>query len=57
MASDAAPNSQHQRAVKNERLVEIERRIIEGESRLGALREVYKENYPDIRSAQAALQY
>jgi uncharacterized protein involved in exopolysaccharide biosynthesis len=46
---------QHQRLVKNERLVELNKRIIEGESILAALRERYKENYPDLRAATATL--
>jgi chromosome segregation ATPase/uncharacterized membrane protein YgdD (TMEM256/DUF423 family) len=55
LASDSPSSVTHQRVVKNERLVELNRRIIEGESRLAALREVYRETYPDIRSALAAL--
>ena len=55
MASEG-PSSSQQRMVKNERLVELNRRIIEGESRLAALKELYKENYPDLRAAVATLQ-
>jgi polysaccharide biosynthesis transport protein len=59
MATDspsATVTQQQQRMVKNERLVELNKRIIEGESRLAALRELYKETYPDLRAATATLQ-
>jgi uncharacterized protein involved in exopolysaccharide biosynthesis len=41
--------------VKNERLVDLNRRINELETVLAALRERYKDTYPDVRAAQAQL--
>jgi uncharacterized protein involved in exopolysaccharide biosynthesis len=52
----ATVTQQQQRLVKNERLVELNKRIVEGESRLAALRELYTESYPDLRAATATLQ-
>ncbi len=40
---------------KNERLVQLERQIGAEESVLSALRERYKDTYPDVRAAQARL--
>jgi uncharacterized protein involved in exopolysaccharide biosynthesis len=42
--------------VKNERLVQLNRMILEGESQLAGARERYKEDYPDIRALKATLE-
>jgi polysaccharide chain length determinant protein (PEP-CTERM system associated) len=42
-------------AVRNERLIELNRVILEAETQLSALRESYKEQHPDIRRLNASL--
>jgi len=41
--------------VKNQRLIQLNDRIMEFETQLSALRQTYKEDHPDIRSAEAKL--
>ena len=53
-AESAAPATQSQ-AVKNERLVQLNKVIIEAEGQLAALRETYKEEYPNIRQLRAQI--
>ncbi len=43
-------------AVKNERLVQLNRAIVDMETTVSALRETYREEHPDIRSAKARLE-
>ena len=42
-------------AVKNERLIQLNRAILELESQLSAARQKYREDHPDIRSLDASL--
>jgi succinoglycan biosynthesis transport protein ExoP len=42
-------------AVKNERLIQLNRAILDLETQLSAARQTYKENHPDIRSLEARL--
>jgi len=42
-------------AVKNERLIQMNNRILDLDSRLAAARQTYKEDHPDIRSLEAQL--
>jgi uncharacterized protein involved in exopolysaccharide biosynthesis len=41
--------------VKNERLIQLNRTILDLETQLSAARQTYKENHPDIRSLEARL--
>ncbi|MGA2135327.1 MAG: hypothetical protein ABSH50_23815 [Bryobacteraceae bacterium] len=41
--------------VKNQRLIQLNDRIMEFETQLSSLRQTYKEDHPDIRKAQAQL--
>lgn len=43
-------------AVKNERLMQLNRAILEMETRLAGLREVYKDDYPEVRNFKAQLE-
>ena len=43
-------------AVKNERLIQLNNRILEFDTQLSALRQTYKEGHPDIRSLEARLE-
>ncbi len=42
-------------AVKNDRLIQINNRILDLESQLSGLRQTYKEDHPDIRKLEASL--
>lgn len=42
--------------VKNERLIQLNKAILDMETSISALRETYKEDHPDIRSAKARLE-
>jgi uncharacterized protein involved in exopolysaccharide biosynthesis len=42
-------------AAKNERLVELEREIVNQESAVSSMKERYKDTHPDVRSAEAQL--
>lgn len=42
-------------AVKNDRLIQLNKLILDFETQLSALRETYKEDHPDIRGMQARL--
>ncbi len=42
-------------AVKNERLIQLNSKILELDSRLAAARETYKEDHPDVRSLEAQI--
>ena len=42
-------------AVKNERLITLERQILAGESQLSGLRQQYSDSHPDVRRAMAQL--
>lgn len=42
-------------AVKNERLIQLNRMILDFETKLSALRQTYKEGHPDIRSLEAQM--
>jgi polysaccharide chain length determinant protein (PEP-CTERM system associated) len=42
-------------AVKNQRLIDLNKTITDGKAQLAALREVYKEDHPDIRNIKARL--
>jgi len=42
-------------AVKNERLIQLNRMVLESETKLSALRETYKEDHPDVRSMEAQI--
>jgi len=44
-----------QEAVRNDRLIQMNNRILDFETRLSALRQTYKEDHPDIRSLEAQL--
>jgi succinoglycan biosynthesis transport protein ExoP len=50
-ADDSAPGQ----TVKNDRLIQLNRVILDNETRLSALRLTYKEDHPDIRSLEAQL--
>jgi succinoglycan biosynthesis transport protein ExoP len=50
-ADDSAPGQ----TVKNDRLIQLNRVILDNETRLSALRLTYKEGHPDIRSLEAQL--
>jgi len=54
-ALSSAPASSMETAVKNERLLQLERSILGMESALSGLRQQYKDTHPDIRQAQAKL--
>ncbi|HZT33594.1 MAG TPA: GNVR domain-containing protein [Bryobacteraceae bacterium] len=41
--------------VKNERLIQVNRNILDTETALAAARQVYKEDYPDVRTLKARL--
>lgn len=43
-------------AVKNERLINVNREILATEARLSGLREIYKDNHPDVRNWKAQLE-
>ncbi len=43
-------------AMKNDRLVQLNRLILDGETTLSALRQTYREEHPDIRSIKARLE-
>lgn len=43
-------------AVKNERLLQMNRAILDMETRLAGLREVYKDDYPEVRNFKAQLE-
>jgi len=55
LALASAPSSSMETAVKNERLIQLERSILAMESTLTGLRQQYKDTHPDIRQAQARL--
>jgi uncharacterized protein involved in exopolysaccharide biosynthesis len=54
--AETAGNPSSPIARQNERLVFLSRQITDTESRLAQMRQVYKPNYPDLRTAQAELQ-
>jgi polysaccharide chain length determinant protein (PEP-CTERM system associated) len=43
-------------AVSNERLIQLDRSILDTETALSAARQTYKEDYPDVRSLKARLE-
>jgi len=53
MLAETPQASSSAQLVKNERLVQLNKLIIELNSRLAALRETYREEYPDIRQLKA----
>jgi uncharacterized protein involved in exopolysaccharide biosynthesis len=52
----ATPGSALEAAVKNDRLIQLERQIIVAESLLSRLREQFRDTHPDVRSAAAELE-
>jgi succinoglycan biosynthesis transport protein ExoP len=56
LASAAVMSQGGGEAVKNERLISVNREILATEARLSGLREIYKDNHPDVRNWQAQLQ-
>jgi succinoglycan biosynthesis transport protein ExoP len=56
LASAAVMSQGGGEAVKNERLINVNREILGTEARLSGLREIYKDNHPDVRNWQAQLQ-
>src|SRR6476620_2016700 len=46
--TDSSPATSKREMVKNARLEELSRRIVEGEGQLASLRELYKDNYPSV---------
>jgi succinoglycan biosynthesis transport protein ExoP len=53
--SSTADQSAGSETVKNERLIQLNRVILDNETRLSAARLIYKEDHPDIRSLEAQL--
>jgi len=56
LASAAVMSQGGGEAVKNERLISVNREILGTEARLSGLREIYKDNHPDVRNWQAQLE-
>jgi protein tyrosine kinase modulator len=54
ITSTVEQNSSTQ-AVKNERLIQLNRMILDAETMITGLRQTYKEDHPDIRTAEARL--
>jgi len=52
ISSNLEQNSGTQ-AVKNDRLIQLNKMILDFQSKLSAMRQTYKENHPDIRSLEA----
>jgi uncharacterized protein involved in exopolysaccharide biosynthesis len=55
ISSTLEQNSSTQ-AVKNERLIQLNRMILDAETMITGLRQTYKEDHPDIRTAEARLE-
>ncbi len=53
--NSTADQSSGSQTVKNERLIQLNRVILDNETRLSALRLTYKEDHPDIRSLEAQM--
>jgi len=56
LASAAVMSQGGGEAVKNERLISVNREILGTEARLSGLREIYKDNHPDVRNWRAQLE-
>jgi succinoglycan biosynthesis transport protein ExoP len=55
MANENSSTGGQERSVKNEHLVQLNKSILDAETRLAAFREIYKDDYPDVRTLRAEL--